>query len=283
MAVTIITLVENTAGIPYVLAEWGQSILIETDGQKILFDTGPSGVILENAKRLSVDLSSVDKIVLSHGHYDHTGGLKDVLTLIQETGRKPGGIEIIAHPDIFQHKYFYIKGMPPREIGIPFSQRELVDLGARFTLARKPVQLGDCTLTTGEVEISVDFEPIEPALSLKKGEDFIPDPVNDDLGIIINTERGLVIMLGCAHRGAINTIRHAQKITRVNEIYAVIGGTHLLTSSKERLYQTIEALREFGITKLGTSHCTGLKQSAILATEFGDSFFFNNTGTRTLL
>ena len=89
MAVIISTLVENTASMPYVLAEWGQSLLIQADGMKVLYDTGPSGIIIENAKKLSVDLSNIDAIVLSHGHYDHTGGLKDVLTLVQKQGQDP--------------------------------------------------------------------------------------------------------------------------------------------------------------------------------------------------
>src|SRR5512137_1874476 len=90
MTVTITTLVENTAGIPHVIGEWGQSLLIEADGKKVLFDTGPSGAIIENARKLNVDLSNIDVIVLSHGHYDHTGGLKDVLTLIKNAGSRPG-------------------------------------------------------------------------------------------------------------------------------------------------------------------------------------------------
>ena len=97
--------------------------------------------------------------------------------------------------------------------------------------------------------------------------------------MIIKTGVGLVIVLGCAHRGIINTISHAQKITGIKQVYAVLGGAHLSGAGKERLWQTIGALRDFDIKKIGLCHCTGLPASAIMAQEFGDRFFFNNAGT----
>lgn len=283
MTVTITTLVENTAGIPFVLGEWGQSLLIEADGKKVLFDTGPSGVILENAKRLNVDLSNTDVIVLSHGHYDHTGGLKDVLTLIKKAGTRPEGIDIIAHPHIFHNKVAYIKGMPHKEIGIPFSRAELEALGARFRLSDKTMKISENIMTTGKVEITNDFEKIDAILHVKDEEQFNPDSLEDDLSIIIKTDKGLVILLGCAHRGIINNIHHAQKVSGENRVYAVIGGTHLVNASPEQIKETVKSLRQLNIQKLGASHCTGPKSGAVLAAEFGDTFFFNNTGVKTTL
>ncbi len=283
MAVTIITLVENTAGIPNVIGEWGQSLLIEADGKRILFDTGPSGTIIENAKRLNVDLSNIDAIVLSHGHYDHTGGLKDVLTLVQKAGTRPNGVEIIAHPDIFQQKCFYVKGMQPARIGIPFSRAELEALGARFNLTGKPVKISENIMTTGEVEVSNTYEKIDAILHVQEGDNYISDCVADDLSVIIRTDKGLIVLLGCAHRGIVNNIKHAQKLTGENRIYAVIGGTHLVSAGPEQMSETVKALKGFNMQKLGASHCTGPKSAAVLARELGDTFFFNNTGTRTIL
>ncbi|MDD5647632.1 MAG: MBL fold metallo-hydrolase [Dehalococcoidia bacterium] len=283
MSVIVTTLVENTSGVPSLYGEWGQSLLVEADGMRILFDTGPSRHVLDNAKKLSIELNTIDKIVLSHGHYDHTGGLKDVLALIQISGNRPDGIEVIAHPDIFQEKYFYTKGFPARSISIPFTRTELEALGARFNLTNEPVKLSENITTTGEVQVSVDYEQIDPALHVKDAENYVPDSLTDDLSLIIKTEKGLVILLGCAHRGLISTILHAQKITGVRPIYAVIGGTHLVSADKRRMDQTVKALRSFSISKLGVSHCTGLKSGAVLANEFGDAFFFNSAGIRTLL
>ena len=283
MAVTITTLVENTTGMPNIIAEWGQSLLIEADGKKVLFDTGPSGIFIENAKKLSVDLSDIDAIVLSHGHYDHTGGLKDVLTLVQKAGKRPSGVEIIAHPDIFQQKCFYVKGMQPVNIGVPFSRAELEALGARFNLTGKPVKISENIMTTGEVEISNSFEKIDAILHVQEGDNYIPDCVADDLSVIIKTDKGLVVLLGCAHRGMINNIKHAQKLTGIDRIYAVIGGTHLVSAGPEQMSETVKALKGLNIQKLGASHCTGPKSAAVLAKEFGDTFFFNNAAIKTVL
>jgi len=283
MPITVTTLVENTSGVPTLYGEWGQSLLVEVDGLKILFDTGPSRHILENAEKLGIELSTIDKIVLSHGHYDHTGGLKDVLTLLKGSGNRPKGIEVIAHPDIFQEKYFYMKGFPAKAIGMPSTRADLEALGARFNLSRDPVRLADNIMTTGEVQVSIDYEQIDPTLHIKDAENYIPDRLADDLGLIIKTEKGLIILLGCGHRGLINTILHAQKIAGVGQIYAVIGGTHLISANKTQMDETVKALRNFNITWLGVSHCTGLKSGAILANEFGETFFFNSSGTKTLL
>lgn len=283
MPITVTTLVENTAGTPFTMGEWGQSLLVEADGQKILFDTGPTSMITKNAAALGVDIGSVDKIVLSHGHYDHTGGLQEVLTKILESGKHPGGIEIIAHPDIFTPKHFYIKDLVEKYVGIPFPRKELEALGARFNLTNEPVKLSENMLTTGEVEITVDFEKIDKDLHVKEGESQVHDKLADDLGIIIKTDQGLVLLLGCAHRGIVNTLLHAQKVTGIKEIYAVIGGTHLISADKEQMQSTIQALKGFNIKKLGASHCTGLKSAAILAHEFEGAFFFNSAGTKTIL
>ena len=178
-------------------------------------------------------------------------------------------------------KYFYLKGLPAKDIGVPGTRAELEALGARFKLSREPVRLADNIMTTGEVPVSVDYEQIDSTLHVKEEENYLPDQLADDLSLIIKTEKGLIILLGCGHRGLINTILHAQKITGVQQIYAVIGGTHLISANKTQLDETVKALRNFNISRLGVSHCTGLKSGAILANEFSEAFFFNSAGTKT--
>ena len=124
------------------------------------------------------------------------------------------------------------------------------------------------------------FEQIDPNLYVKEDADFKPDTLLDDQALIISTEEGLVVVLGCAHRGIINTLYHAQQLTGVKPIRMVLGGCHLINATQERIWQTIAALKELGVASIGVSHCTGLPAAAILAGEFGDSFFFNNAGTR---
>jgi len=276
MKIKITTLTENTANYG-VIAEWGLSLLVEVDDYKILMDTGLGRSVAYNAKAMSVDLSKIDCIVISHGHADHTGGLKDVLQI-------RGKVDIYAHPDIWTDKHAGRgPGVPPQRIGVPFPRAELEALGAKFHLSKGPFYLKDNILTTGEVPLQNDFEEIENNLFVKENGELKPDPLADDLSLIIKAEFGLVVIAGCAHRGIINTIRHAQQITGEKKVYAVIGGIHLVRAGDERIFRTIAELQEIGVQKLGVSHCTGFKASARLAEAFGNIFFLNNAGSRFVL
>jgi len=277
MNIRITTLSENTATVGKILAEWGLSILIETDEVNILLDTGKSISATYNADTLGVDLGKIDKIVLSHGHYDHTGGLREVLRRI---GKE---VEIIAHPDIWAAKYVRRQGQKDRYSGIPFQRQELESLGAIFNLTAKPTKITDNVITSGEVPMVTAFEEMEPIFFVKEDSGWQPDKLLDDQAIIINTEPGLVVILGCAHHGIINTLYHAQQLTGVKQIHTVVGGCHLISASEERIWLTIAALRGLDVQRLGLSHCTGLPTAVKIAHEFGDKFFFNNAGTRTNL
>jgi len=128
-----------------------------------------------------------------------------------------------------------------------------------------------------------DFEEIDAALFVKEDAGWQPDKLLDDQALIINTEPGLVVILGCAHRGVINTLYHAQQLTGVKQIHTVVGGCHLRGASEERIRSTITALKELDVQRLGLSHCTGLPVASLMAQEFGEKFFFNNAGTSTNL
>jgi 7,8-dihydropterin-6-yl-methyl-4-(beta-D-ribofuranosyl)aminobenzene 5'-phosphate synthase len=273
MPVRITTLSENTAGRGNLLAEWGLSILIETEKTSVLLDTGSSISAVHNADALGIDLNKIDRIVLSHGHYDHTGGLRQVL---QKMRRK---VEIVAHPDVWQAKYARRKDEPDRYIGIPFQRNELESLGATFNLTAEPVKIDDSIMTTGEIPMVTSFEQVDAGLFVRDDTGWQPDKIMDDQALIGNTESGLVVILGCAHRGIINTLYHARQLTGKETIYAVVGGSHLINTSEERLWQTIGALRELGVQRLGLCHCTDLPAASVLAQEFGEAFFFNRAGT----
>lgn len=275
MPVRITTLSENTAGMGDFLGEWGLSILVETGDISVLFDCGKNVSAVYNADSLHIDLTKVDKIVLSHGHYDHTGGLRNILRRI---GKK---VEIVAHPDIWQAKYSRRNGESDRYIGIPFQQKELESLGASFVLTNESVSINENILTTGEVPMVTDYEQIDENLFVQESSSWQPDKLLDDQSLAIKTEAGLVVILGCAHRGIINTLYHVRQLTGIDKIKTVIGGSHLMGVSEERLWQTIGALREFDIQKMGLCHCTDLPAASFLSQEFGDAFFFNRAGTVT--
>ena len=127
--------------------------------------------------------------------------------------------------------------------------------------------------------MSTSYEEIDPDIFVKREGSLYPDPLADDLSLVIDTEQGLIVILGCAHRGVINTLHHAQKLTGQKLIHTVIGGVHLFRASEKQLELTVRALKEMEIKKLGVSHCAGFYASARLAREFGDVFFLNNAGT----
>jgi 7,8-dihydropterin-6-yl-methyl-4-(beta-D-ribofuranosyl)aminobenzene 5'-phosphate synthase len=276
MEVKITTLAENTAGMGF-MAEWGLSMLIEADGKIILFDTGMSNAAVYNARLLGIDLSTVDMIVISHGHHDHTGGLREALNAMRKK------IEIIAHPDIWAAKYGRSGKNPAHFAGIPFQRELLENLGAEFKLTAEPARITEHIITTGEIPMLTDYEEIDSGLLDKKGDEMMPDELRDDLAMVIDTDYGLVVILGCSHRGIVNTLKQAQKVTGKELIYAAIGGTHLLNATRERLEKTAADLKEMGVQYLGASHCTGFTAATYLAQEFGERFFVNNSGSRWTL
>jgi 7,8-dihydropterin-6-yl-methyl-4-(beta-D-ribofuranosyl)aminobenzene 5'-phosphate synthase len=273
MSIQITTLSENTAGRVNLLAEWGLSILIEADGYKFLLDTGQSFSAAYNAITLGIDLSRIDKIVFSHGHLDHTGGLLHILKMVK------GKAEIIAHPDIWTLKYARRPEQVEAYIGVPFPQEAAETLGASFNLTKEPMWLSENIVTSGEIPMVTEYEKIDPILYVKEKGELKPDPLWDDQALFIKSKKGLIIISGCAHRGITNTIRHAQKITGIEPVYAIIGGTHLIRASPQQIDLTIAELSSFGVQRLGGSHCTGLPASTILAQRFSEAFFFNNAGT----
>jgi 7,8-dihydropterin-6-yl-methyl-4-(beta-D-ribofuranosyl)aminobenzene 5'-phosphate synthase len=270
--IKLTTLTENTVGLIDLMAEWGLSILAEVDNYKVLLDTGLDISAAYNAVVMGIDLSAVDRIVLSHGHRDHTGGFQRVLSAMRKK------IEVIAHPDIWAAKYSRTFSKREQYAGIPFAREALEGWGASFKLTAEPTWLTENIVTSGEIPMHTEYEKIDPDLFVKENGKLRPDPLWDDQALIIKAEIGLIVILGCGHRGMINTIHHAQKITSVERVHMVIGGTHLIHASSEQMDLTIAELKRLGVEKIGVSHCTGMSAAARLFQEFGDNFFFNNTG-----
>jgi 7,8-dihydropterin-6-yl-methyl-4-(beta-D-ribofuranosyl)aminobenzene 5'-phosphate synthase len=281
MRIRLSTLAENSASWLGLLGEWGLSILVETDDISILVDTGRSGVAAHNARIMRADIKKIDKIIFSHGHEDHTGGLVDLLKL-RDLPETP--VEVIAHPDVWAPKYWHASnGDRYSYVGIPYARKLAESLGASFHLTPEPVWITDRIVTSGEVPMVTDYEAIDASACILTDDGYGPDPLKDDQSLFIKTEKGLVIVSGCAHRGIVNTINHAQKLTGCDDIYAIVGGIHLFGASDHRIRMTLEEIKRLNVQRIGVSHCTGAAESAFLAHALGDRFFFNQAGTCTEL
>jgi 7,8-dihydropterin-6-yl-methyl-4-(beta-D-ribofuranosyl)aminobenzene 5'-phosphate synthase len=272
----IIILCENTA-IPAkgILGEHGFAALIETTAGRYLFDTGQGNTLLHNAAALGLDLARLNKIMLSHGHFDHTGGLAQVL------GRT-GPIDVHAHPDIFLKRFALIKARRTNMLKPahnPASAGQLKRLGARLVFNTAFTQIDRNLYLTGEVPRSSAFEKPDSRLVIKKEGKIVPDPLKDDQSAILKTKKGLVVIFGCAHAGIINTLQHIRQYLPNEKMYMILGGTHLGFSSDVQVAESIACLRGFAIEKIGVSHCTGAKASLQLMNAFGEKFFFANAGS----
>ncbi len=269
----ITVLIENTVGRPLDLTgEHGLSMWVETAGHRFLYDTGQSGAVVRNAAVLDVPLREADAIVLSHGHYDHTGGLRAVLKAI---GRP---VPVYAHPDLFsRHR---VADNPERFAGVPFDREELESSGAEFHWVEEARQILPNVWASGTVPRTNTFERGDPKLFVRHNGDRIPDPLRDDLSLYLVTPDGLVILTGCAHAGVVNIIEHARAVTGCGRVRALIGGTHLAPVDAEQLNKTISYLKGLDLELLAASHCTGLPAAARLAGEFGGRFSFGSAGFR---
>jgi 7,8-dihydropterin-6-yl-methyl-4-(beta-D-ribofuranosyl)aminobenzene 5'-phosphate synthase len=276
MKVTLRTLCENTAGVIGAQAEWGWSILVETGNERVLVDAGAEGVAVQNADMMGVNLRNIDKLLLSHAHRDHSGGLRHML-------KRTGPLEVIAHPAVWEEKCKTDPdGRNPQYNGIPYAKSELERL-AHFNLQIEPVRIGEFMTTTGEVPMETQFETIEPNFRVKTEDGLRPDSFPDYQALVVKHPKGLVVVLGCAHRGIINTLLHARKLTGEDRVYAVVGGTHLYPKNEQQVKETVQVLKTLRVEHVGVSHCTGFSAARRLADAFGADFFLNTAGTVTVL
>jgi 7,8-dihydropterin-6-yl-methyl-4-(beta-D-ribofuranosyl)aminobenzene 5'-phosphate synthase len=255
--------------------EHGFSAFIEMDKGNYLFDTGIGHSILANSFVFGKDLRTVRKIFLSHGHYDHTGGLPEVLRL-------KGKVNVYAHPHVFLDRIAVLKEKTKetkRFVGIPFKKGYLESLGADFIFNTKFIEVEKGIFLTGEVPRKTLFEKPDPRLFTEVNGKITQDILLDDQSLILDSKKGLILILGCAHSGMINIINHVINKTKEKKFYAILGGTHLDFLTPEQLEESIKSLKKIEVEKIGVSHCTGMKAAFRLHQEFGDRFFYGCVGS----
>lgn len=253
---------------PELIAKHGLAFFIELKVGRgttnLLMDTGPSAdIVLQNARKLDVNLRKVDSIVLSHGHYDHTGGL---LGILKHIGKK---VPVVAHPRALEPK-FAPRKKRLKKAGIPFQVSELERSSGTLSLKLGPTSIAPGVWVSGEIKRASPFEKVKGFKTVKRGK-LVEDHMQDDQALfVVVKDKGLVVVTGCAHAGLINTIKQAQRMAGSSGVHAVIGGFHLASASAERTKATIEELQKAGVKAVMPCHCTGKKAIAKFIEAFGE-------------
>ena len=275
MGLKITTLIENTKGEHLALkSEHGISFFIEKDGHQLLFDTGQSGTFLENAEQLQIDLSNLEYVIISHGHYDHSGGLRALTRIAKK-------FELIAGDGFFKEKYVY-RNNSYEFLGNNFDEKFLLENGISYRFVNSDLTeiLPGIYVITKFPRVHKD-EVINPRFKLLKDGSYVDDPFNDEVLVAIDTPEGLVVLLGCSHPGMKNMLDAVRGLIG-KPIYAVLGGTHLVEASDDSLDISMDYLNNSEMKVIGVSHCTGKKAMSNLSIS-NDRYFHNRTGSSLIV
>lgn len=227
----------------------GLSLYIEHKNYKLLYDTGQDEVFLANAKRLGIDLKASEKVIISHGHFDHAGGL----LLLEDT---IDFNKVVIAKEAFTERLRLNKGKY-MDIGVSNRLAHVKHIG---TSIKKSFKLTEDIWCLSNVPVSEQYVGMEKGLFTKDACGSLQeDTFEDELNLVVKTSKGLVVISGCSHRGIINILEEAQRVTQMNKIHTFIGGMHLTFSSKKDILDTINEIKKFEIKRFIVGHCTGLE------------------------
>jgi len=268
MELTIIA--DNLSACPELVTQHGLSFWIKRGRRGLIFDTGSDASWLDNARRLGINPLEAEWLVLSHGHWDHGGGVPALL----EAGWQG---TLLVHPEAWQPRRAVAAGQANRDVGLPWGMRELVAHNIRVEQADTPRELFPGAWLTGPID-GEHLPPTAPGLQKKVGEAWRVDDFVDEQTLVISTALGLVVVTGCCHRGVLNTLTAARAVSGCEEIYALVGGLHLKDEPKERCLELAREIRAAGVEKVWANHCTGLYPFAQMKEVLGDDLVWAEAG-----
>ncbi|WP_018248702.1 MBL fold metallo-hydrolase [Orenia marismortui] len=259
-------LVENRVAKENLLAEHGLSFLISYQGKNYLFDTGQGLALMHNIKALGIEVSDIDGVILSHGHYDHGNGLKDILTLNPE-------LEVYAHPESFRVKYSK-KGDDLVLRGLNINREEIKN----FNSIEEATEIVEGLWLTGEIKRRNNREIISKSFRKEFLGKVEQDDFSDEQAVFIETDRGLVVLLACTHAGVINTLEQIKRVTNGQKIHAILGGMHLINVSQKRINEIVDYLDHLDFELIVPLHCTGFKAMKAMTEKFRDKVKVGQVG-----
>ena len=280
--VEVIILVDDYSGyeVRGLVGQHGISVLMKAvvDGEvsKVIFDVGQDfRVIKYNVRLLNENLNDVGVVVLSHRHYDHTGGLLGLLKHIKHT------VPIVAHPDITKPNIYIGDGQVKLLIGLPFNISEVDKYGGQLLLTKSVLEVAPGIYFLGEIPRVISFEGVPKGFyTLDEGE-LVRDELRDDTALAVKVRGlGLVVISGCSHSGIVNIVRYTAEVLK-DKPYAVIGGLHLIDADEERIKKTIDGLKKLGVKEVYVGHCTGLRAEYEFLRAYRDKFKKIHSGFRT--
>ena len=255
MDVKITLLSDNVVNTKGLLAEHGLSILLETEKQQLLFDVGQSFSAVHNAHVLGITFQS-PRIVLSHGHYDHTGGLLHISRIFPLT-------VVFAHSDVFRQRFAAKAVNDVRDVSVPFTKEELEREGVELHLSSDPHEVLEGIWTTGQIARPFAADQAVTGLWLDVARS-LPDHVLDEIAVVVEGSKKALVLLGCAHAGVPNVIQQVEAMTE-KPLYGIVGGLHLTKASQRDVQALAFFLRNRGVEFEAASHCTGCDAAHILS------------------
>lgn len=286
----ITTLADNLVMAGGFQGQWGLSFLLELedengDPRKILLDTSNERKpFLHNVRKVDLNLSEIEVVVISHGHGDHTSATVDVV-------EASGGVKVYAHPHTYLDRFYESAEGEKTRAGPPEGQglADIEAAGGEVILSESPVEVVPGLWTTGQIPRTTPFEKISPPDSggrriIVVDSEEKEDRILDDMALWTDLRGvGGITVTGCAHAGPINTLKHVKSLGEFNQLYGLIGGTHLVGRTSEYLAKTFKALEEFNLKLLSPCHCTGFKAMAELWKSFPEIFALNYCGREIVL